>query len=557
LGFVQKYDQEIQAERDSTYMDKKITLLDCTLRDGAYIVDSRFGDAAIVGIIQKLRDAGIDVIECGWLKDPPHQPGSSFFHVPADAKPYIPGKYAQTLYAAMIDWDRYQVEQLPQNDGSSIDAIRVVFPHGKCCEGAAVGKVIREKGYQVLFQAANTLAYSDDDLRVLAETVNAVNPLAVSIVDTFGAMYAKDLDRIAAILDKELDPGIRLGFHSHNNQQLSFALSMHFADYFQNSERKIMIDASLCGMGRGAGNTATELLASYLNRNCHGSYDMDVILDAIDTYMTRFSEQYSWGYSAPYLIAGMYCCHVNNIAYLQKNHRTNAKDMRNIIAALSPEDRRKYDYELLEQKYLENQSRTVNDEAVMQRLKTALQGKRVLLIAPGKSTVAEAEKIQRYIAEYHPVVIAVNAVNPNFSPDYLFIINAIRYQYAKEVYPDCFAKSPKILLSSIKTSGEADEWIVNFSRVTKRGWTYFDNAVIDCLRLLSKLSVYDVAVAGFDGFKTKYNESYADAALPTLNPNNDWGELNREITDMFSDFKASAGRDMVIRFITESIFDTE
>jgi len=65
-------------------MDKKIMVLDCTLRDGAYIVGSRFGDAAIIGIIQKLRDAGIDIIERRWLKDSPHQPGSSFFHVPAD-----------------------------------------------------------------------------------------------------------------------------------------------------------------------------------------------------------------------------------------------------------------------------------------------------------------------------------------------------------------------------------------------------------------------------------------------------------------------------------------
>lgn len=541
----------------SACMDKKITLLDCTLRDGAYIVDSQFGDAAITGIIKKLQDAGTDIIECGWLKDVPHQSGSSFFHTPADVKCYIAKKTERTLYTAMIDWDRYQVENLPQNDGLSIDAIRVVFPHGKCREGVAVGKAIQKKGYQVLFQAANTLAYSDDELRILAEVINTAKPLAVSIVDTFGAMYEKDLDRIASILDNELDTEIRLGFHSHNNQQLSFALSMHFAEYFQNTERSIIIDASLCGMGRGAGNTATELLANYLNQNCHGSYDMNGILDAVDTYMTGFLERYSWGYSVPYMIAGMYCCHVNNIAYLQKNHRTNAKDMRNIIESLPAEDRRKYDYDLLEQKYLENQSRTVDDEAAMQQLRTALQEKNVLLIAPGKSTVVEVEQIQRYIAEHHPVVIEVNAINPNFSPDYLFIINTIRYQYAKEVYPDYFAKPKKILLSSIKTSGENDELIVNFSRVTKRGWTYFDNAVIDCLRLLSKICVHDVAIAGFDGFKTRYNESYADAALPTLNPDNDWDELNREIVDMFTDFKASAGREMHIQFVTESIFDIE
>ena len=63
----------------------KIELLDCTLRDGAYIVDSMFGTTAMKGIISHLQDAQVNIIEVGWLKDKPHQEGSSFYHVPADA----------------------------------------------------------------------------------------------------------------------------------------------------------------------------------------------------------------------------------------------------------------------------------------------------------------------------------------------------------------------------------------------------------------------------------------------------------------------------------------
>ena len=60
-------------------MERKIQLLDCTLRDGAYIVDSEFGAPAMRGIIKNLGEANIDVIECGWLKDKPHKPGTTFF----------------------------------------------------------------------------------------------------------------------------------------------------------------------------------------------------------------------------------------------------------------------------------------------------------------------------------------------------------------------------------------------------------------------------------------------------------------------------------------------
>ena len=532
---------------------KKVQLLDCTLRDGAYIVDAKFGVPAIKGIIKKLQDADVDIIECGWLKNTLHEEGTSFYHVPEDLEQYVQKRREDTTYVAMIDWDRYDLQYLPQRDGKSLDAIRVVFPHGKHKEGIAVGKKIAKKGYQVFFQAANTLAYSDEELVELAEEMNQINPVAVSVVDTFGAMYQEDLERIVHVLNEKLNPQIRLGFHSHNNQQLSFALTMQFVELLQLTDRGCIVDASLCGMGRGAGNATTELVANYLNLKQYCNYDMNQIMDAIDMYMQYFQENYTWGYSTPYFIAGMYCCHVNNIAYLLKNHRTNALDMRNIIESLSPEERRKYDYDLLEEKYLENQNRIVDDDAVMEQLEHALANREVVLIAPGKTSSTDWKQITEYIQKTNAIVIGINAINPNYTFDYLYLMNTVRYNYAKEVYPKQFGEVQKILLSNIKTSPEEKEMIVNFNRVIKRGWKHFDNAVINALRLLDKLHVQKVSLAGFDGFKHKYNESYADAALLTLNPDNKWDELNEEINDMFQNFKASSN--MKIAFLTESIFD--
>ena len=123
-----------------------IKLLDCTLRDGAYIVESMFGTPAIKGIIKHMQDANVDIIECGWLKDNPHKEGSSYYHVPSDLEPYILEKNPNTIYIVMIDWNRYNTDVLPPYDGKSIDAIRVVFPHGKQKEGIEVGNKIKTKG---------------------------------------------------------------------------------------------------------------------------------------------------------------------------------------------------------------------------------------------------------------------------------------------------------------------------------------------------------------------------------------------------------------------------
>jgi 4-hydroxy 2-oxovalerate aldolase len=518
-------------------------------------VEAKFGTPAIKGIIKKMQDANVDIIECGWLKNAPHEPGTSFFHVPSDLQEYMQKRSTRATYVVMIDWDRYDLDYLPECYGKSIDAIRVVFPYGKHKEGIAVGKEISKKGYKVFFQAANTLAYSDKDLIELAKDVNDSDAVSLSVVDTFGAMYHNDLERIVTLLDRELKSEIKLGFHSHNNQQLSFALSMHFVELLDQSERECIVDASLCGMGRGAGNATTELVANYLNRSHHNNYDMNQIMDAIDMYMPYFQERFTWGYSTPYFIAGMYCCHVNNIAYLQKNHRTNAQDMRNIIESLSPEDRKKYDYDLLEEKYIENQNRIVDDANALEQLENILKERSVLLIAPGLSSQLEKDKINAYIAENNSVVIGVNAVNQAYKFDYLFITNKVRYDYAKEIYPEEFMPVKKLLLSNIKTEPDENEIIINFNRVIKRGWEHFDNAVICVLRLLDRVHAEHVAIAGFDGFKHQYNESYADASLPTLNPENRWDELNEEIKDMFRDFKETTKDTMNIHFVTDSIFN--
>ena len=537
-------------------MKKKIALLDCTLRDGAYINGSKFGMSAIKGIIKKLQEARADIIEVGWLKDAAHVEGSSYFHLPQDAAPYMVDRQADIEYVAMIDWDRYNVDNLPPCDGKSINAVRVVFPHGKHKEGIAVARCVREKGYRIFLQAANTLAYSESDLKDLARCINELCPIAISVVDTFGAMFAEDLERIVHTLDAALAPSIAMGFHSHNNQQLSFALTMHFVELLKKSERNAIVDASLCGMGRGAGNATTELVASYLDRKQDGNYDMDAILDAIDTYMEPFQQKYTWGYSTPYFIAGMYQCHVNNIAYLQRNHRTNARDMRNIIASLSQAERRKYDYDLLENRYIENQSRLIDDEVTVKTLSKAFDGRTVLLVAPGRSVLDKRKDVQSFIEREKPVVIGVNAICEGYGYDYLFFVNSARYDYAQNTHEECFAKTKKIVLSNIKTEGTTGELVLNFNRAVKHGWPHFDNAVIVALRLLNSIGARKVAIAGFDGFRHAYNESYADPSLPTLNPDNRWDELNVEIASMFEDVRASTQGRMEISFVTESLFDT-
>lgn len=532
-----------------------IKLLDCTLRDGAYIVDGKFGDT-IGGIIKNLQDSRVDLIEVGWLKDFSHRTGTSYYHTPNDIRQYLlSDKNPNTIYLAMIDYNRYDLNNLPENDGKSIDAIRVVFPHGKVEEGCKLVEIIKSMGYQAYLQAANTLAYSDLDLLELADAVNKVKPVGISIVDTFGSMYPEDLERIYAILNNNLDLDIALGFHSHNNMQMSYALSMQFADKKSINDRLLIVDSSLCGMGRGAGNTPTELLSSFLNKRFHTDYDLNIILDTIDIYMTEFQKKYSWGYSMPYLVAGLYQCHVNNVAFLSSTHSVKSKDMKMIFSSMTSEERRKYDYDLLEEKYQEYVNNEVDDHQTIDGLKEKFENRDILVVLPGRSAEEKILDIIDYAEKHDSLIVGINSVLENYQYDYLFFTNNKKYQYAKENNVEKFDQCQKILMSNIKTEESEDGSIVNYNDYVKLGWKFYDNAFILFLRLLKRLNPASVSVAGFDGYKGNEDKQYSKRVIKNNLPVEDVMQMHNDIEDMMKDFvKTNVGR-FDIHFVTKSPFE--
>ena len=86
---------------------KRVNILDCTLRDGAYLIDSQFGNTAIKGIIEGLTESGIDVIECGFLKDEPHREGTTIFNNAAQLRSFLPTDKRHSSYVCLADYSRY------------------------------------------------------------------------------------------------------------------------------------------------------------------------------------------------------------------------------------------------------------------------------------------------------------------------------------------------------------------------------------------------------------------------------------------------------------------
>ena len=532
-------------------------LLDCTLRDGAYLVDKKFGDPTIVGIIDGLMKAKIDYIEVGFLQDEGVGSGKTVFKNAADVKRFIPDNKGDCMFSVLADCSRYSIANLEENPGNSIDIVRECFFKHERFEAMKVCQEIKKKGYKVFVQPVDALGYTDAELIDLIDLVNQVEPYCFSIVDTFGSMYEEDLQHIYSIVNHNLISSCKIGFHSHNNMQLSSSLSQEFLR-MNGGKREIIIDGTISGMGRGAGNTPTELIAEYMVRKQGYDYDIDALLDIIDSYMDNIRSKCSWGYSTPYFIAGCYGAHVNNVAYLTKKGSIRSRDIRFILNRIGSEARKRYPYDLLEKTYLEYLQSDIDDSKAISILEGKLKGKTVVVIAPGQTATTQCSQIQKYIEETNAIVITVNFMHDRILSDYVYMSNAKRYKYW--IHTEGFQSAQKILTSNIIdwTTNDDDTLVVSFLRLVKCGWEHLDNSAIMLLRLLDNYELKQLAIAGLDGYcySTPGKLNYANQDLELSNVYENPMELNEEIREILIDFIRSRRQKYNISFITDSRFST-
>lgn len=534
---------------------KHAKVLDCTLRDGAYLVDKTFGDTTIQGIISGLIDANIDLIEIGFLQNDGFGEGKTVFKNAKEAKKFVPKDKGKSEFTVLADYSRYDISNLDVCDHTSIDAVRACFFKKERFDVIDFCKEIKRKGYKLFIQPVDILGYTDAEIIEFIDLVNKIEPYCFSIVDTFGSMYADDLQRVFSLIHHNLTPVSKMGFHSHNNLQMSNALSQKFLEMTL-GKRNVVVDTTISGMGRGAGNTPTELVTQYMCAKLGYSYNMDAILDIIDVYMENIRFRCQWGYNTSYFIAGSYSAHVNNIAYLKKKNTIQSKDIRYILNKIGAAKRKRYDYDLLEDTYMNYLQSDIDDKRAMEILTEQMKDKNIVILVPGQTIDLEKEKIEKEIQEKNAIVISVNFIHNTIETDYLYMSNLKRYTYwnTKPGFQDI----PKILTSNIKCEDE-NHITVSFNRLIKCGWENMDNSTILLLRLLDQLEVRSIGIAGFDGydFKKENTGNYFDDELEVYEVYQNPIESNKEISLMLDDYFATRANQIPITFITPSRFDNK
>lgn len=534
---------------------KNVQILDCTLRDGGRIIDCRFDDKTIANMAKDLTTAGIDIVEMGFLRDHKlvdYQGNSTFFTETAQIAPFIPKDRGQTMYVAFIDLGMYDFSVLEPCDGTSVTGIRVGFTKKdfdtKRDEIRSALKTVKEQGYKLFVQGVNSLAYTDRELLDLIDMMNEFHPYSYGVVDTYGAMYLEDLVHFYNVVDYNLDSDICIDIHSHNNFQSSFAFAQEIVR-LADGKRRVILDATLNGMGKCAGNLNTELIADYLTRKKDSDYGIDNILDAIDRYLLPLKKDLEWGYSIPAFMAGIYKSHPNNIIYLTEKYRLNSRDIKYIISGIDEQTRQHYDYDNIRRIYRDYNKNLIDDSRTIEELQAKMSGRSVLVMVPGRSVGIYHEEVDAYIEKEKPLVISVNFIPKRTKCDYHFYANTIHW----EKVCDGIDRGKCILSSNIHES-TADAMLVDYSALIAEDSVLYDNSTIMLLNLLKKLNVSKICLAGFDGLK-KNEENYVDGSFPNANHGMNVEDINKEVRKLYESYKNKVLGKIDVSILTPSVYE--
>lgn len=527
----------------------KIGVLDCTLRDGGFVNDWEFGHNNLISIFERLVDSGVDVIEVGLLDE--RRPFDMNRSIMPDTESVekIWGCVTKKppMIVGMIDYGTCGIENIQPCKDSFIDGIRVIFKKHIMKEAMEYCAQIKKLGYKVFSQLVSITSYSDEELLDIIKIVNEVEPYAVSIVDTYGLLDANKLLHYYQILDEYVKPEIQIGFHAHNNFQLAYANVMAFVE--KEAKHDILVDATLYGMGKSAGNAPLELVAMYLNENYGKQYNLYPMLESIEESVLDFFQEAPWGYNMFYYMAAQNKCHPSYLTYLQMKENLSTTKLNQLLVKIEPEEKKLlYDKEVAEDIYRSYRVNETNDIGVFEELGKVLSDRPLLLVGPGKNIQLQGKRVADYIEKENPIIIAINYIPGAISIDYVFATNRKRYQQMTDSLHEYKNKNVKIIATSnIECYNGKFAYTINREPLLEKNEKIADNSFLMLLKVLKNAGIKKVMCAGFDGYSKK-EDNYFNPKMEYCFVKDSAEQLNSHIKESIKE----TDQEMKIEFLTYS-----
>ena len=281
----------------------EIKILDCTIRDGGLMNEHLFDDEIVKAVYSACVDAGIDYMEIGYINSKrifsPAEHGAWKFCTEDDVRRIVGENDTPLKLSAMADAEKsdYHEDILPC-DQSVLDMIRVATYIHQIPLALDMIKDAHDKGYETTVNLMAVSTVIEQELEEALELLAKSEVGTLYVVDSFGALYSEQIHLLIEKYMSYAEPcGKQVGMHAHNNQQLAFANTVEAI--IKGANR---LDASMAGLGRGAGNCPIELLVGFLH---NPKLRLRPVLQCIQQYIEPLRDKLMWGFDTPYMMTGL------------------------------------------------------------------------------------------------------------------------------------------------------------------------------------------------------------------------------------------------------------
>ena len=298
-----------------------IKVVDCTLRDGGIVNDFKFDDEFVKDLYKANIAAGVDYMEFGYKASKEifnvEDFGKWKFCDEESIREIVGDNDTDLKIAVMADVGRtdYKKDIIPKKD-SVIDMIRVATYVNTIPAAIEMINYCADLGYEVTINIMAVSTASEKDIDLALDMLGQSKASVIYLVDSYGSLYPEQIREFAKKYLKVAEKyGKSIGIHAHNNQQLAFANTI---------ESCVMgvsyLDATMSGMGRGAGNCYMELLMGFLR---NPKYSINPVLKFVEKHMLPLkASDIVWGCDVQYMLTGQQNQHPRSAMAFTADKRT-------------------------------------------------------------------------------------------------------------------------------------------------------------------------------------------------------------------------------------------
>lgn len=493
----------------------KIYHIDCTLRDGGYYNSWNFEEDLVNKYLNSMDKLKVDFVEIGFrfLKDTrnlgPYAKSSEKFlnslRLPKKLK-----------LAVMINIGEFNIDNIAEELNSlfvlkrksKISLVRIASHQKEIDLAIKASQILKQKGYLTAINLMQISEIKDIEIKRILKKINYKYLDVFYFADSLGCLSQQQTGKICKIIKRYCKKPF--GIHAHDNTEIALQNTIHS---YENGA--LYLDSTILGMGRGPGNTKTELLCSYLNTKKIKKYNLLSLTELVDDYFLKLKNKYKWGTNLYYYLSAQYKIHPTYIQLMLTDKRYDENEILLAIENLRKQKSKTYN------PIIYKNSKNFFKNLSLKKINNGIfKNKKILVLANSISLKTYRGKINNFIKKENPIIISLNLIKENDLKlikkiDYLAICHPSRILSEVKSIPI----SKKLIIPFSSINKELQRLTKNFKKIDygikieENKFYFFENYCIInkilvltyLLSLLYASQSKSITFAGLDGYKDNLN----------------------------------------------------